>query len=204
MSLDLYDAVGVAEPTAGVLVEEGRGSLPFRLLHGESLIAAAAWAVGEAGIDLLDQTIGWEAVVEEEIALLLHDPLCPMTPPDFLVHCADRAAATDRIVVGVRPVTDTIKTTADGDADTHPALGDTVDRDGLVLVCSPIVLPAAVVADLLGDGGHLPSLDFVELVAALRTRYGGSRVDLVEAPPQARRVAGDDDLAVLAALTAPQ
>ncbi|GAA4813379.1 2-C-methyl-D-erythritol 4-phosphate cytidylyltransferase [Nocardioides caeni] len=202
MSPDPYDAVGVSAPTCGILVEEGRGSLPFRLIHGESLIAAAAWATGEAGIELLDQTVGWDAVVEREEALVLHDPLCPMTPPDFLVHCADRAVADDRIVVGVRPVTDTVK-------DTHPdpdggaALGATVDRDALVAVCSPVVLPAAVVADLFGEGGRLPSLDFADLVAALRTRYGAGRVDLVAAPPEARRVTGDDDLAVLTALTDP-
>jgi hypothetical protein len=31
---------------------EGRGSLPFALVHGESLVAAASWAVGDAGIQL--------------------------------------------------------------------------------------------------------------------------------------------------------
>lgn len=197
-----YDAVGVSEPTCGVLVEEGRGALPFRLLHGESLIATAGWAVGEAGVELLDQTVGWDAVVERDEALLLHDPLCPMTPPDFLVRCADEAAEQDVVVIGVRPVTDTVKeTVADPDG---ALLGATVDRDRLVQVCSPVVLPAPVVADLLAEGGRLPSLDFAELAATLRERYGEQRVHLLEAPPEARRVVGDDDLAVLAALTRPR
>lgn len=193
-----YDVAGISAPASGIVVEEGRGALPFRLIHGESLVATAAWAVGAAGIDLLDQTVPWDVLVERAEPLLLHDPLCPMTPPEFLARCADRAAVADRVVVGVRPVTDTVKEVA-GDL-----LGATVDRDGLVAVCSPVVLPAAVVADLVattGGGLPLPSLDFVELVRSLRDRYGDDRVDLVEAPPEARRVASDDDIAVLAALT---
>ncbi|MFC5727497.1 MULTISPECIES: 2-C-methyl-D-erythritol 4-phosphate cytidylyltransferase [Nocardioides] len=196
-----YDVVGISAPTSGIVVEEGRGALPFRLIHGESLVATAAWAVGAAGIELLDQTVPWDVLVERAEPLLLHDPLCPMTPPEFLARCADRAAVVDRVVVGVRPVTDTVKEVA-GDV-----LGVTVDRDGLVAVCSPVALPATVVADLgatTGGGLPLPSLDFVELVRILRDRYGDDRVDLVEAPPEARRVASDDDIAVLAALTDPR
>lgn len=197
-----YDAVDLFAPVAGVVVEEGRGALPFHLIHGESLVAAAAWAAGEAGVDLLDQTIPWEAIVEREEPLLLHDPLCPMTPPEFLRRCAERAAIEDRVVVGVRPVTDTVK-------ELHPApggeaVGASVDRDALVAVCSPVVLPASLVADLLGDGGALPSTDFVELVAALRQRYGAERVLLAEAPPEARQVVSEADLLVLEALTDPR
>jgi 2-C-methyl-D-erythritol 4-phosphate cytidylyltransferase len=192
-----YDVVGISAPASGIVVEEGRGALPFRLIHGESLVATAAWSVGAAGIELLDQTVPWDAVVERAEPLLLHDPLCPMTPPEFLARCVDRAEVTDRVVVGVRPVTDTVKEV------TGDVLGATVDRDGLVAVCSPVVLPAAVVADLVAADGEvpLPSLDFVELVTLLRERYGDDRVDLVDAPPEARRVASDDDIAVLAALT---
>lgn len=197
-----YDAVDLFAPAAGIVVEEGRGALPFHLIHGESLVAAAAWAAGEAGVDLLDQTVPWEAVVERGDALVLHDPLCPMTPPAFLATCADRAAIEDRVVVGVRPVTDTVKELVAGPG--GDVLGATVDRDGLVVVCSPVVLPAAVVADLLGAGDGLPSTDFVALVALLRERYGDDRVALVEAPPEARRVGSDADIAVLQALTDPR
>jgi 2-C-methyl-D-erythritol 4-phosphate cytidylyltransferase len=90
----------------------------------------------------------------------------------------------------VRPVTDTVKVReADG-------LGATVDRDGLVVVCSPVVLPAAVVAAL----DAAPDLDFVTMVEALEQRFP---VERVEAPPEARRVASEDDVALLAALTEP-
>ncbi|WP_435770554.1 2-C-methyl-D-erythritol 4-phosphate cytidylyltransferase [Nocardioides sp. SYSU DS0651] len=194
-----YDAVDVSAPVSGIVVEEGRGGLPFHLIHGESLVAAAAWAVGEAGVELVDQTVPWAALVERREPLLLHDPLCPMTPPAFLARCAETAAVRDCVVVGVRPVTDTVKE-VDGGAG-GAVVGATVDRDALVAVCSPVVLPASVVADLVGSVGGLSATDFVELVVHLRERYGDDRVELVEAPPQARRVASDDDIAVLEALT---
>jgi len=197
-----YDAVDVFAPVSGVVVEEGRGALPFHLIHGESLVAAAAWAAGEAGVDLLDQTVPWEVVVERGEPLLLHDPLCPLTPPEFLRRCAERAVVEDRVVVGVRPVTDTVKQL--DPADGGERVGVSVDRDALVTVCSPIVLPASVVAELLGDGGSLPTTDFAALVDALRRSHGPERVLLVDAPPEARRVASEADLAVLAALTDPR
>jgi 2-C-methyl-D-erythritol 4-phosphate cytidylyltransferase len=81
-----------------------------------------------------------------------------------------------------------VKVVADG------LVGETVDRGALVAVASPIVLPPGVVDAL--DG--LPTDDFVELVADLRRRFP---VELVEAPPSARRVGSPDDLAVLEALT---
>ena len=64
-------------------------------------------------------------------------------------------------------------------------------------MCSPVVLPARVVAAL----GGRPATDFVELVAGLRSSYD---VVLVDAPPTARRVASDEDLRVLEALTEPR
>lgn len=198
MSPHPYDVVDIYAPVSGLVVEEGRGALPFHLIHGESLVAAAAWAAGEAGVDLIDQSVPWELVAERGEAVLLHDPLCPMTPPWFLARCADRAGVEDRIIVGVRPVTDTVKIVRDD------LLGETVDRDQLVTICAPVVLPPAVVADLFGAGGQLPATDFVELVSVLLQRYGDEGVEFVEAPPEARRVGTDEDIAVLAALTEPR
>lgn len=197
-----YDAFDISVPASGIVLDADRGALPFRLIHGESLVATAAWAAGEAGIDLVDLTVPWAVLAERGDTVVLHDPLCPMTPPAFLARCADRAAVEDRIVVGVRPVTDTVKevTAAPG----GDLLGATVDRDALVAVCSPVVLPPAVVADLFADGAGLPSTDFVALVTTLRERYGDARVELVEAPAEARRVASEEDIAVLAALTDPR
>lgn len=195
-----YDAFDISVPASAVVLDEDRGALPYRLIHGESLVAAAAWAVGESGADLLDQTVAWSVLAERGDTLLLHDPLCPMTPPAFLARCAERAAVEDVVVVGVRPVTDTVKQTRP--APGGDIVGASVDRDALVSVCSPVVLPPAVVDDLFADGGSLPSTDFVELVTLLRERYGDARVQLAQAPAQARRVASEEDIAVLAALTA--
>lgn len=192
MTPELYDDVlGVALRPMGFVVDEGRGSLPYRLVHGEALVAAAAWAMGEAAVDLVDLTVPWHVVADQDLPLVLHDALCPLTPPDFIAECVRTAVGRDVVVVGVRPVTDTVKEVAAG------RLGGTVDRDRLVAVCSPIVLPARVVAAL----GARPGVDFVALVASLRASYD---VELVEAPPAARRVAGDEDIAVLEALTEPR
>ena len=176
------------EPTVlGTVLTDDRGSLPFLLVHGESLVAAAAWGLGEAGVTIVDDSVPWEGLVEADEPLVLHDSLCPLTPPDFIAACVARSAETGAVVVGTRPVTDTVKQVADG------YVGATVDRDDLVVVCSPLVLPAAVVASLPG----LPSLDLTELVQLLGASYDVVRV---EAPPSAARVSGPDDVRLLEAL----
>lgn len=192
MTPELYDEeAGALQRPVGFVIDEDRGSLPYRLIHGEALVAAAAWAMGEAGVDLVDVTVPWHVVADLGRPVVLHDPLCPMTPPDFIAECVQVAVARDVVTVGVGPVTDTVKQVAGG------RLGSTVDRDGLVMVFSPIVLPARVVA---GMGGR-PATDFVALLADLRSSYD---VELVTAPPAARRVASDEDLRILEALTEPR
>ena len=182
------------EPTPvaalGTVVESDRGSLPFALVHGEALVACAAWALGDAGVTAVDTGTPWSAVVESGEPFVLHDSLCPMTPASFLAACVGLAAATGRVVVGVRPVTDTVKTVVDG------RVGETVDREQLRVVTSPVVLPAAVVAGL----SDYPETDFAALVDSLRAAH---EVELVEAPPFARRVADEGDVRVLEALTSP-
>ena len=189
MLQDLYDV-----PAAlGTVVEAGRGRLPFVLLHGESLVASAAWALGEAGVTLVDASVTWAGIQEAEEPFVLHDALCPLTPPAFLATCVRRTLAADAIAVGVRPVTDTVKR-LDGQL-----LADTVDRETVWTVASPIVLPARVVAAL----DAMPTGDFATLVDEWsRTDWGP--VLLVEAPPEGRRVHDPDDVRLLAALTTPE
>jgi 2-C-methyl-D-erythritol 4-phosphate cytidylyltransferase len=175
-------------PALGAVIDQGRGSLPYALIHGEALVACAAWALGESGVAPVDSDTPWAEVAGAGEPFVLHDSLCPMTPPEFLAECVRRAVDHACVVVGVRPVPDTVKLMTDG------LVGDGVDRGSLVAVCSPVVLPPAVVAGL----DALPSYDFVELVAALRRRYP---VELVEAPATARRIGSVDDLPVLEALT---
>lgn len=187
------DIEGVAGAT-GAVVEEGRGSLPFALVHGESLVACAAWALGAAGVEAVALGTSWEdvqaGVAESGAPFVLHDPLCPLLGADELAACVREAAEGDVVVVGVRPVTDTVKLVEDG------VLGATVDREGLATVASPVVLPPAVVADL----ERLPTLDLAALTTVLQARYD---VVLHEVSATARRVSDLADLRALEALTAP-
>jgi 2-C-methyl-D-erythritol 4-phosphate cytidylyltransferase len=171
----------------GLVPLEGRGSLPFLLLRGESLVAVASWAMGEAGVHLLDFTLSWQDVQAHGADLVVHDPLCPGTPVEFLRE-AVAAAADGQVVAGVRPVTDTVK---HAEAE---LLGDTVDRAGLRAVCSPVVLPASVVAAL----PQQPDTDdLADLVVALA---GDHEVRYLDAPAAARRVVDASDVRLLEAL----
>ncbi len=189
------------QPAAlGTVIETGRGSLPFELLHGEALVAVAAWGLGESGVTPVDIGTEWEGLAASGEPVVLHDCLCPMTPADFIADCVREAVAREAVVVGVRPVTDTVKTAEGaaaqaGDADGLPVVGMGPDREDLVVVTSPVVLPAGVVAAL----DELPSDDFGVLVSRLAERFP---VLTRQAPPEGRRVAGVDDVAVLQALTA--
>jgi 2-C-methyl-D-erythritol 4-phosphate cytidylyltransferase len=177
----------------GVVVERDRGSLPFALLHGEPLVACAAWAMGEAGVQLLDLTTPWEEVRRAGMPLVWHDALCPMTPPDFLAACVRRSVTDDVVVAGVLPVTDTVKevvATPEG-----PVIGATHDRDALRRLASPLVLPPGLVAGL----DEWPSVDLGVALADLRARH---ETVLVTAPGSARRVHGGGDVAALESLTA--
>ena len=177
----------------GVVVEVDRGSLPFALLHGEPLVACAAWAMGEAGVTLLDATTPWDDVRDGGVPLVWHDALCPMTPPDFLAACVRRALATGVPVAGVLPVADTVKevhTTADG-----PVVGETLDRDRLRRLASPVVVPPGLLTTL----HDWPPSDFAATLALLR---GRGPVELVAGPPAVRRVHDAGDLALLEAISA--
>lgn len=176
-------------PALGIVLDVDRGSLPYALIHGEALVACAAWALGEAGVTPLDNGITWDALRRADEPVVLHDALCPMTPADFIASCVRRSLADDVIVVGTRPVTDTIKRIADG------LVGETVDREGLISIVSPVVLPPSVVANLAEE----PGTDLVALVSSLATSH---RVVLLEAPASARRVTSPEEIALLEALTA--
>lgn len=175
----------------GLVLDAERGSLPYALIHGESLVACAAWAMGEAEIHLVDASVPWSGLAESGDDLVLHDALCPMTPPAFIRTCLERARETGRPVVGVRPVTDTVKIVSDG------FVGETVDREGLLAIASPLVIPAAVAATMAP-----PSHDVARAVADLAA--AGHRVETLEAPTEGRRVATVEALRLLEALSDPR
>ena len=166
--------VQVSESGAvGVVPVDGRGSMPFALLHGESLVAIASWTVGHAGVELLDIGTSWSEVVEREAPFVVHDPLCPAVRVDLVVTAVETCLASGAVVAAVLP--------GEGSGEGAEA----------AQVVSPVVLPAAVVAEL----DAWPDLDDVPAwVESLRQRWP---VTFLEAPESARRVAGEDDLAEL-------
>jgi 2-C-methyl-D-erythritol 4-phosphate cytidylyltransferase len=114
--------------------------------------------------------------------LVLVDERCPgLTAED--VRRVLASAPADAVAVGVRPVTDTVKRLQDG------YVGPTVDRDGLVAVCSPVVVPAAL-ARSVGSDPDLPAL--VSRLAA-----SGVPVVHVEVPVAARRLGDVAELVLL-------
>jgi hypothetical protein len=176
---------GAAATTAravGVLVEG-----PPLLLHERPLAWHALRALRRAGVEVVRADLPWQAVVARGLPLVVHDPACPLTPAGFLEAMLDRAVSSDRVCVGGRPVTDTIKVAVSG------RVGATVDRDGLFEVTAPVVLPASVVAAL----SAWPDLsDVAALVTGLRTEH---LAHLVPAPALARRVDDASDVLLLEA-----
>ncbi len=173
----------------GVVPIDGRGSLPFALVHDESLVAAASWALTTAGAKLYDYDIPFSGIQDTGQMLVIHDPLCPLTPAAFIGEAIEESVQTSAVVVGVRPVTDTVKEYVD------ERLGATVDRDELMSVTSPVVLPATVVAEL----DELAINDLPAFVDALTKRFP---VRFLPAPALGRRIADESDLEVLSAQSA--
>ena len=110
-----------AAPALGTIVDQDRGALPFALVHGESLVACAAWALGDARVTAVDLGTQWAGLVDSGEPFVVHDSLCPMTPARFISECVARAVETGSVVAAV-------------------------DDAGAVL--SPVVLPGSVVAQL--------------------------------------------------------
>jgi 2-C-methyl-D-erythritol 4-phosphate cytidylyltransferase len=172
----------------GQVPTTGRGPTPFVTLDGEPLVVLASHALEDAGVDLVDFNVELAAVKGQGRALVVHDPLCPLTPVSFLREAIELAGSEEAVVVGVQPVTDTIKTARDG------VVGETVDREGLWAVTSPVVLPASMVDDLR----DWPDADdLTALVVSLREKL---EVRFLAAPALGRRVDDESSVALLEAL----
>ena len=83
--------------------------MPFELVHGESLVACAAWALDRSGVTQVDAALAWPELfalaTETGEPIVLHDVLCPMTPPGFIADCVARSLRTptrSRLQVGTR------------------------------------------------------------------------------------------------------
>ena len=194
---------GVNHAPRALLVLAGRSELAFHQLHGEPLYAHALRALDAAlggvevvvdagdaervrreasgwGVEVRVDDLGswWQAVLESaERPLLVHDALCPLVTADFIRTVLTRSREVPgAAVAAVRAVTDTLKAVVDG------RIEGTIDRDQLVTVTSPVLVPAAV---LSAAEEPLPLLDGAALVAWLRAR---GQVELVRAPSLGRRI----------------
>ena len=137
---------------------------------------------------------GLPATPHDPGVLVVHDPCCPMVSPTTLRQVADRAAAEPgTVVVASSLVTDTVKRVAAG------VVQETVDRDLLRTVSSPVALPVSALA--AGpprlDGPRDPSGadDLARLVADAVT--GGAPLVWVPTSGQGRRVSSLAELRVL-------
>jgi 2-C-methyl-D-erythritol 4-phosphate cytidylyltransferase len=200
-------------PAHAVLAVAGRGDLPFVPLHGvplylhalRSLVAASPEGVSvvvarehedrvraevhDAGLaaSVLDGSTWWaEAGPKLRGSLLVHDPLCPLTSPQFLAEVRRTGHEHPGVsLAAFRPVTDTVKTVVD------ERIHGTIDREGLAALIAPVLVAAPVVRGAVAAGDEPPLESFGDLLGWLRAR---GPVELVKGPSLARRV--DDASAV--------
>jgi 2-C-methyl-D-erythritol 4-phosphate cytidylyltransferase len=113
---------------------------------------------------------------------VVHDPLCPLVTSRMIAELVSNSPP-DAVRVPVRPVVDTVK------ARLGNVVSETLNRDGMRIVGSPIVLPARTMA---ANPAMLHTLgDPSRLVQWLRQHCD---VALVDAPATSRRI--DDESAL--------
>ncbi len=168
--------------TAAALVPAyGHEALLCHSLLGRPLGDHARLALAEAGID---EYSTWQEAVSTGLPVVVHDPLCPLLPAAFLVELV--AGLGDVVLVGVQPVTDTVKT-VEGDV-----VGGTLDRERYWSLASPLVVPPALAAtvDPVEVGNLVDLRGFVSLLGT---------VEYVEVPGSGRRVTDESDVVLLEA-----
>lgn len=174
-------------PVVGLVV--GRRG-PLVATHG--LADTARTVLVEAGLSVVEDL----SDVPAGAGVVLHDAHCPAASAVALVAVLAEVGEDDVCAVGVRPVTDTVKELVpDAGGPGAGRLGDTVDRESLVAVTTPVVVPAAHVGLLR----QAPDLDDLPgTVAWLREL---TPVRLVAVDAATRRIADASDLALLRAAT---
>ncbi len=174
-------------------------------LRGSTLVSLAVDALTAADdLDVVvvgDERAGRTAVRPDQpwrpragAGLVLHDARCPLLPPAAIRECLRRRAegGPGTAVIGVRPVTDTLKEVVDG------AVVNTIDRNSLAALASPVV----VGPDLLdGLSARFPLAgDLADLPTLVHALTGMGVVVPVEVPSSARRVSDREDLELLECL----
>jgi 2-C-methyl-D-erythritol 4-phosphate cytidylyltransferase len=190
----------------GLVVDTGPDTAARLRLHGRTLVAHARdTLMAVPGFDVVvvgggvSRTVPalapdepWRTRVSG--TLVVHDPCCPLLPPSAVRECLDRLATAGpgSAVIGVRPVTDTIKEVVDG------SIVGTVDRDSLTALASPVAIgqelldPLSRALPLAGQLADLPAV--VQALSDL------GNVVPVQVSSSARRVGDDSDVALLECL----
>ncbi|SDO45445.1 2-C-methyl-D-erythritol 4-phosphate cytidylyltransferase [Klenkia soli] len=168
-------------PAHGVDTLSGVGTVQVRVL-GRGLAGALGLHPGEH----------WRSLAVD--GLVLHDAHCPLLPASSVREAVQLLAAAGprAVVVGVRPVTDTVKEVVDG------AVVGTVDRDALRALASPVVVGAGlldVLAAALPEAGQL-----ADLTAVLEALEGAGTVVPFEVPSAGRRLTDADDVVLMECL----
>ena len=198
-----------AEPSVSAVVPlEGRGPLVYEVLHGRPLYVTAGRHVLDVAPDaVVLVSAGQRARVVEDLAaaglrapvldaeqwwaslaagaaraLLVHDPLCPLAPPDLMARVCGQDAGTS--VAAVRPVTDTVKVAEAG------RITGTIDRQTLAAVASPLLVAAPVLARALAAGDRPPLDDVARLVSWMRAGTGRAADRSRDRPSRRRRGRG--------------
>jgi 2-C-methyl-D-erythritol 4-phosphate cytidylyltransferase len=199
-------ATAAVASASGLVVDTGPGTVARLRLHGHTLIrhtldtlmavpGVDVFVVGDGvsrDVPALARDQAWRTRVAG--SLLIHDPHCPLLPASAIRECLDRlaTAGAGSAVIGVRPVTDTIKEVLDG------SFVGTVDRDSLTALASPVVVghelldPLSRALPLAGQLADLPAV--VQVLSGLGT------VVPVQVPSSARRVRDEDDVELLECL----
>ncbi len=163
----MWDDEDEERPAVGWVPLEGRGSLPYALLHGESLVAVASWALDEAGrrAARLHRLLGRRPGAGDRAGA--PRPALPRHAGGLHRPGGRGRHQRRRVVAGVRPVTDTVKRREGGRARRDRRPGRAA-RGHLSRWCCPP--PWSRRSDAL------PATDdLADLVAALRADHDGGR-----------------------------
>ncbi len=190
----------------GLVVTPGPGSWVELAIDGLSLVGHALVAMRRVpGLEVrvlgepLPPTPGvepdrpWRELVTGP--LVLHDAACPLLSAGAVEAAIKRQtdSGPNTVVVGVRPITDTLKQVADG------VLVGTVDRESVIALASPVVVGPGLLDAL---AAQLPRAgQLADLTAVLAALPGCERLSL-EVPFQGRRLGGPDDVLLIECLHA--
>jgi 2-C-methyl-D-erythritol 4-phosphate cytidylyltransferase len=173
--------------------EESRDALAQLDSHTESSPPGPGIGSLSGAVDVVelprDESLIRTAAAGADV-VVIHDPLCPGVSAASMRWLVE-FWSPGTVMVAVRPVVDTVKVVDDG------VVAGTLNREGLRMISSPLVMPADRIVAMPQLGERLA--DLASLVATLR---GAGEMVLVVADPSSGRVQDPSSVALLEALDA--